>query len=35
MSVWNGYIYSTDDIGGGLAAVCRVKSRALRESTPF
>ncbi len=25
MSVWNGYIYWTDDIGGGLAPVCRVK----------
>jgi streptogramin lyase len=25
MSVWNGYIYWTDDIGGGIAPVCRVK----------
>ena len=25
MSVWKGYIYWTDDIGGGLAPVCRVK----------
>src|SRR5262245_19570824 len=25
MSVWNGHIYWTDDIGGGLAPVCRVK----------
>ena len=25
MSVWSGYIYWTDDIGGGLAPVCRVK----------
>jgi streptogramin lyase len=25
MSVWQGYIYWTDDIGGGLAPVCRVK----------
>jgi len=25
MSVWNGYIYWTDDIGGGLASICRVK----------
>jgi hypothetical protein len=25
MSVWDGYIYWTDDIGGGLAPVCRVK----------
>ena len=25
MSVWNGYIYWTDDIGGGLAPICRVK----------
>jgi hypothetical protein len=25
MSVWNGYIYWTDDIGGGMAPVCRVK----------
>ncbi len=25
MSVWKGYIYWTDDIGGGIAPVCRVK----------
>jgi len=25
MSVWKGYIYWTDDIGGGLAPVCRTK----------
>jgi hypothetical protein len=25
MSVWNGYIYWVDDIGGGNAPVCRVK----------
>jgi hypothetical protein len=25
MSVWKGYIYWTDDIGGALAPVCRVK----------
>jgi hypothetical protein len=25
MSVWKGYIYWTDDIGGGMAPVCRVK----------
>ena len=25
MSVWNGYIYWTDDIGGGVAPVCRTK----------
>ena len=25
MSVWNGYIYWTDDIGGGKAPVCRTK----------
>jgi len=25
MSVWKGYIYWTDDVGGGLAPVCRVK----------
>ena len=25
MSVWNGYIYWTDDIGGGIAPVCRTK----------
>src|SRR5262245_2911642 len=25
MSVWRGYIYWTDDIGGGIAPVCRVK----------
>jgi sugar lactone lactonase YvrE len=25
MSVWKGYIYWVDDIGGGLAPVCRVK----------
>ena len=25
MSVWNGYIYWTDDVGGGLAPVCRVR----------
>jgi len=23
--VWTGYIYWTDDIGGGTAPVCRVK----------
>jgi sugar lactone lactonase YvrE len=25
MSVWKGFIYWTDDIGGGMAPVCRVK----------
>jgi hypothetical protein len=25
MSVWKGYIYWTDDIGGGIAPVCRVR----------
>jgi hypothetical protein len=25
MSVWKGYIYWTDDIGGGMAPVCRVR----------
>jgi len=25
MSVWKGYIYWTDDIGGGMAPVCRLK----------
>ena len=25
MSVWKGYIYWTDDIGGGVAPVCRMK----------
>jgi hypothetical protein len=25
MSVWKGYIYWTDDIGGGLAPICRLK----------
>jgi len=25
MSVWKGYIYWTDDVGGGLAPVCRTK----------
>ena len=25
MSVWKGYIYWTDDIGGGIAPVCRMK----------
>ena len=25
MSVWRGYIYWTDDIGGRIAPVCRVK----------
>jgi streptogramin lyase len=25
MSVWKGYIYWTDDIGGGIAPVCRAK----------
>ena len=25
MSVWKGYIYWTDDIGGGIAPVCRTK----------
>jgi len=25
MSVWKGYIYWTDDIGGGMAPVCRTK----------
>ena len=25
MSVWKGYVYWTDDIGGGIAPVCRVR----------
>jgi hypothetical protein len=25
MSVWKGYIYWTDDIGGAIAPVCRVR----------
>jgi len=24
-SVWKGYIYWVDDVGGGLAPICRVK----------